>query len=468
MKKIFVLLCIFFYSTSALAQVRARVNALSVLENQPFQLELLGNSQMGKPDYSVLEKDFSIVGDSSAQSVSFVNGQMKSEQKIILSLLPKKTGILTIPSLSWGKQKTQALQIEVKPASDSIKIKEETALLIEAKPLTTKTYEGAGITYRVDVFERIGLFDGEFYPPKLENAQIIPLGDYRLSQQQKNGTLYQVLTQDYVIFPQNAGNFFIEPASFKAFYRTNEQNNLQTFAFLDPFIYHPTGRNELTVRAKKQQITVLPRPQNTQNQWWLPSSKVILSEKWGEQENIQVGQPITRNLELTAFNVLGSMLPDIQIQSSNEFKVYAENAQKTQVYEENTGLIGSEQQTFVFIPLKAGKLTLPSVSISWFDVNEGILKQAQVPSKVIYVKENPSLSKEKNDAVSSFPSQEIKKEPNVDAQLNTSSLFIKENNRLYFIGGLFVGLLIGFLGMIILYQKYAKKNKLPDLYPENK
>ena len=71
MKKIFVLLCIFFYSTSSLAQVRARVNAVSVLENQPFQLELLGNSQTGKPDYSVLEKDFSIVGDSSAQSVSF-------------------------------------------------------------------------------------------------------------------------------------------------------------------------------------------------------------------------------------------------------------------------------------------------------------------------------------------------------------------------------------------------------------
>ena len=213
MKKFLVLFCLYFYSVSAFAEVKARIADVFVLEQQPFQLELIGDSVTEKPDYSVLENDFYVVGDGVAQSFSFVNGHSVSEQKIILTLIAKKTGILTIPALEWGGQKTNPLQIEVRPASEKVQIKDETAVFIEAKTLSQTNYEGGGVLYQVQVFERLGLFDVHFIPPYLANAQIVPLGDFKLSQQEKEGLLYQVFTQDYVIFPEKSGDLTIVPPS---------------------------------------------------------------------------------------------------------------------------------------------------------------------------------------------------------------------------------------------------------------
>ena len=386
---------------------------------------------------------------------------MNFEQKIILTLLPKKTGILTIPSLEWDGQKTQSIQIEVKPASDMIEVKNEAALFIQAQLLTKNAYEGAGITYRAEVFDRLGIIEGQFSAPYLSDAQIFPIGESRLSQQEKDGQLYRVFTQDYIIFPEKSGEFTITPTTFTGYYRSK---NNQNFGFMDSFIFQPKGQKEVIVRAKPIEINVLNRPEQSLNQWWLPSSKVTLSEKWTNLEDVKVGQPITRTILLTAFNVLGNMLPDIEIQSSDDFKVYAEDMQKTQTYEENIGLIGSQTRTFVFIPLKSGLLTLPEIKINWFDVSEEKIKQATLPAKKINVLDNPQIvSKKPSDQT---PALENIKEINlVTAQQN---VFAKENNILYFVSGLSLGIIIALFILIILLLKQKKKNKLPELYPQNK
>ena len=460
MKKIFIWLFLCFYSVSAFAQVKAVVKDVFVLEQQPFQLELIANSVTAKPDYSPLETDFDIIGDSIAQSVSFINGRMVSEQKIILTLIAKKTGVLTIPALEWNGQKTNTIQIEVKPASDSVQINDETAVFIDAKPLSATTYQGAGITYRVEVFDRLGFFDVYFIPPYLADAQIVPLGEYKLSQKEKDGQLYQVFTQDYILFPEKAGDLTILPASFKGVYR---QKNSQPFGFEDSFIFQPLGRKEIIVRAKKSDVKVLPRPNERLNQWWLPSSDVKLSEEWKNLADAKIGQPITRHIQLRALNVLGNMLPDIDIQGSEDFKVYAENVQKTQIYEDSIGLIANENRTFVFIPLKSGKLTLPAVSLSWFDVSSGEFKEAYLPAKDIDVTDNPQIITTKPSSQSPL-SVEAK---SGDVKIEEKP-FVKENKMLYFINGLGVGLIFGLFAVVILLHKRPKKNKLPPLYPQNK
>ena len=228
---------------------------------------------------------------------------------------------------------------------------------------------------------------------------------------------------------------------------------------MDSFIFQPRGRKEIIVRAKPTEINVLPRPKENLNQWWLPSLDVSLSEKWEGLENAKVGQPITRHIQLTALNVLGNKLPDIEIPPSKDFKVYAENVQKTQSYEERIGLIGSENRTFVFIPLKSGKLTLPAVSVIWFDVVSGSFKSAELPEKTIDVMDNPAVaSVEKSSRIKS----------DIQAVLPKVSTFEKENKMLYFINGLGIGLIIGLLVVVILLHKRPKKTKLPDLYPQNK
>lgn len=467
MKKILILLMC-FYAGNTFAHLTAHTDVVNVSESGVFQLEIKTDTDInGKPDLSPLQDDFEIVGQGTSQSVQVIGNTRTSQQSLILNLIPKKTGILTIPEITWGTEKTKALQIEVKPDSDTVQIQKEDALIIEAAPLSTTTYQGAGLLYRVQLFERIGLVDGDFYPPYLQDAEIIPLGDYTLSQEKKNDVLYQVRTQNYIIFPQNAGNnLTIEPAKFQGYYRIKQgSEQLRLMGFTDSFVYQPRMvRKDVSLRAKPVQITVLPQPENTKNYWWLPAENVSLSENWNEPEKIKVGEPITRQIKLQAVGVLGRMLPDLTISNTDDYKVYPETAQKNQTYEEDIGLIGQETQTFAFIPLRSGQITLPAVSVNWFDISEGKMKTATLPSKTFTVEENPMYA---SALVKKTPEVE-QKQPEQPVLQTPQNQFAHENNILYFVGGLSFGLIFAVIGIILFHRKHKHKKKLPELYPNEK
>lgn len=466
MKRLFILLLIFFCTSKAFAFVKARTDQVSITENEVFQLEIQTDADISMPDLSPLQNDFDIVGHGSSQSYHFDGKNHISQNSLILNLMPKRTGLLTIPELIFGKEKTEVLQIEVKPNSDTLQMQNENAVIIEAEPLTKTTYQGAGLIYRVKVFERIGLVNAAFQPPFLAEAQIITLGSYSLSQEKKDGSLYQVLTQDYMIFPEKSGdNLTIEPASFQGYYlKKPSAEQLLPFGFADSFIYQPRSsiQKEFSVKAKPVQITVLPQPENTKNHWWLPSTNVHLSEAWNlEQKNFKVGEPITRQITLNAVGTLGRMLPDLSFTNTNDFKVYPEEAQKKERIDENDNLIGTEVQSFAFIPLHAGQITLPSLSVSWFDVNDGQMKKAILPAKTFTVAPNPQYA-------NSAKSQELPKEEKSSDILPEKKPFEHENSLLYFMGGLCLGLGFSVIGIILFHQKRSHKKKLPELYPHEK
>ena len=467
MKKILILLFC-FYTTNAFAFLKARLDTVSVQESGVFQLELQTNTDVkDMPDLTQLQEDFEIVGQGNSQSYQFDGKNHTVQRSLILNLMPKKTGLLTIPEITWGKEKTNSLQIEVKPDSDTLQVENENALIIEAGPLSNKTYQGAGLIYRVQVFERIGLIEGTFYPPVLADAEIIPLGKYTLSQEKKDGVLYQVLTQDYIIFPQKAGDdLTIEPAKFQGYYRRQRSTDeLLPFGFTDSFIYQPRTsiRKEISVKAKPVQITVLPQPENTKIHWWLPASDVTLDETWTlPEDNIKVGDSITRQIKLNAVGVLSNMLPDITVANGDDFKVYPEEAQKSEFYDPKIGLVGQETKTFAFIPLYAGRVTLPAVSVSWFDVNEGKTKTTTLPAKTFVVAENPQYAQMKK------PTPKQQTTPKDAEPMQSPEPFQKENNLLYFMSGLCAGLALGVVVIILLHQKHSHKKKLPELYPHEK
>lgn len=466
MKKLFILLLMFFYSFNAFAFVKARTDEVSISETEVFQLEIQTDQDIqSELDLTPLQSDFKIVGRGSSQSYHFDGKNHISQNSLILNLMPKRTGILTIPELTLGKEKTNALQIEVRPNSNTLQMQNENAVIIEAKPLSNTTYQGAGLVYRVKVFERIGLIKGAFQPPFLENAQIFPLGSYDLAQEQKDGALYQVLTQDYIIFPEKSGdNLTIEPAKFQGYYQKKvSTEQLLPFGFTDSFIYQPRSsiQKEFSVTAKPVQINVLPQPENTKNYWWLPSTNVRLSEEWN-QENLKVGEPITRQITLNADGVLGRMLPNLSFTNTKDFKVYPEEAQKKERVDANGNLVGSEIQSFAFIPLHAGQVTLPALSVSWFDVNAGQMKKTTLPAKTFTIKPNPQY---KTSVKKQEPSKEEEKTSDV---LPQEKNFERENNLLYFMGGLCLGLVFGIIGIIMFHQKRSRKKKLPELYPHEK
>ncbi|MDE5041616.1 BatD family protein, partial [Francisella tularensis subsp. holarctica] len=62
-----------------------------------------------QPDLDVLDKDFTVYNTSTSSITTIVNGQQSSQFEMIVSLMPNKTGKLTIPAIKIGNQTTKPI-----------------------------------------------------------------------------------------------------------------------------------------------------------------------------------------------------------------------------------------------------------------------------------------------------------------------------------------------------------------------
>ncbi|MDE4951378.1 BatD family protein, partial [Francisella tularensis] len=65
------------------------------------------------PDLDVLDKDLTVYNTSTSSKTTIVNGQQSSQIEMIVTLMPNKTGKLTIPAIKIVNQTTKPINIEV-------------------------------------------------------------------------------------------------------------------------------------------------------------------------------------------------------------------------------------------------------------------------------------------------------------------------------------------------------------------
>ncbi|MES9847869.1 MAG: BatD family protein, partial [Candidatus Thiodiazotropha sp.] len=96
------------------AKVGASLSSNTTGLDQPVRLilQMEGEQEM-TPDLSELERLFEIVGRSTQQSISIINGKMSAKRSLTLTLLPRQTGSLEIPPIRIGNESTEALVLEV-------------------------------------------------------------------------------------------------------------------------------------------------------------------------------------------------------------------------------------------------------------------------------------------------------------------------------------------------------------------
>ena len=108
------LLCMLLLPLVALAGVTARLSQSTTSVDQPVRLTLESDiDQESSPDLSVLDQDFKILGRATQQNISIINGHMSAKRSLILTLLPKHTGNLTIPPIPVGGQSTESMSLKV-------------------------------------------------------------------------------------------------------------------------------------------------------------------------------------------------------------------------------------------------------------------------------------------------------------------------------------------------------------------
>ena len=118
------LICAFVFilhSSLANAEFKAKIDRSSINVNETLKLELILDKQVfsGEPDTAGLSKDFEILGNNRQQSFSSINGQTKSSTTWTLTLRPKLSGKLKIPSISFRGEKTDEITVDVHNANNS-------------------------------------------------------------------------------------------------------------------------------------------------------------------------------------------------------------------------------------------------------------------------------------------------------------------------------------------------------------
>lgn len=388
----------------AQAEVIAQVDRNKVYAGDPLTLIIESDGQQsGQPDLSVLNKDFTVLGNSTSTQIRIINGRRSDKISWIIQLEPRNKGKLKIPPITVGNEQTQALELEVTDVPEQVKAQqaEHVFLEVEADTQGHTLYVQQQIAYTVKLYYDDQILDGELDAPRPEHAVVEQLGKDKRYKVTRNNQLYNVIERHYAISPEKSGPLRIPPVSFKgqiATPRNSSARRSQQEQYIDhmfrnspfandPFFSStPFAKRGHPVRINSEMISVdiQSRPATAGNTW-LPAEHVTLHDSWSDNPpQFRVGEPVTRTITLQAKGLTGAQIPHLQLKQAEQTRQYPESPVNESRTDGNK-VYGISKQNITYIPGKAGKLVIPEVNLSWWNTRTNEASLAQLPKWEIEV-----------------------------------------------------------------------------------
>ena len=353
-------------------------------ETLTLRLRLEGRQASSDPNLAGLVDQFEILSNQRSTQTRIINNNVQMFTEWILTLSPKDTGKLEIPSFSMEGQDSNPITITVTNAAvNPDSGRQDVFIQTTVDKSEVFVQEQFLVTYRLFFNQNIEALDKDDF--KIDNTRIeaAPRMDY---QRTIGNTQYGVAEYRYAVFPDASGNITIPSATWTV--RTSDQPNVGRFN-------RHTGRYRLH-RPKTEDIHVEVKPTPDQypaDQAWLPTEELTLSENWSRTpDQFKVGEPLTRDITITAKGVGPEQLPPLAENSrSGDFRFYPDQPSQDKRFDDH-GLTGIRKESITIIPSRAGRLTLPEVSVTWWDTNEQKIKTTSLPERTVVVAESPEAS----------------------------------------------------------------------------
>jgi hypothetical protein len=374
---------LFLFCLPLQAGVKARLSAPATSLDQPVQLILEEEGdETESPDLSVLDDSFEILGRANQQSVSIINGSVSAKRSLILTLLPKRAGKLTIPPITFGDRKTAQLTLEVseQPSDPTtaqtqrawveMSVNKETAYPEEEIILTLKLYQASEVR-------------GEYLDkpqPSLGDTRLLLLDESKYTVQQE-GQTYRVLERNYGLYAYQSGTLEIAPVNFRG--RTGGASVFSLFD--DPFSRQSQPSRAIRAKSEPVSLHINPIPDTFTGDHWLPTKQLQLVETGIDSSSpIYAGKPLTRRIMLIADGLASSQLPVLSPPVADGIKTYEERPQLRDT-PRRTGLSSSRETVVTLIPTRAGRFTLPAIEIPWWNTQSGKQELARLPELTLDV-----------------------------------------------------------------------------------
>jgi len=355
-------------------------------ETVTLNLRTDGGVSMSTPDLSALSPDFEILGTSSSNSISIINGRQSSQLTIGIALRPKHVGQLQIPSLTVGGGQTAPLQLEVTPPDPSAVANSRKNVFIETVAEPDHGYVGQQLVFTVRLYFSSNLSRGALDDPQLAGADVHRLGSDIDYSADRGGQTYHVIERRYALTPQRAGTLVIPALNFQGEMveaaDPGDPNDPSNFFAQSGLFGNMTP---VSANSSPVSIQVNPVPADWGTTTWLPARQLTLAlDGLPSDGQLRVGQPLNVHMRVQAAGLSAETLPEPSLPTLDGARVYPDQPVDS-TKSDGQWLTGQRERGFAIVPERAGTLAIPATTLKWFNVLTGHMEVASIPASTLTV-----------------------------------------------------------------------------------
>jgi hypothetical protein len=354
------------------AEARAWLDRETVVLGETVTLNVEVDGVLtGAPELAPLAAKFRVGATSSSAQMSVVNGRTLAKTLWAVVLEPREAGVLGVPALVVGNERTSPLSLTVLPApsGSTTQAGDDVFLEVEATPLDP--YVQQQVRYTVRLFYAVQLLEGQLDEPQPDGVRLQRLGSDTSFQRIIAGRRYQVVERHYLLAAERSGTVQIPPPRFRG-------------RAIGPGMFGRSAGNILQAAGDSIALEVRPSPPSAVRPW-LPTPELTLQDESGAlPQRITVGEPLTLSVRLAAQGLFAEQLPELELPSVEGAQVYPDR-ESTQTVEHSGGVIGERVRKFAVVPNRAGTLEVPAIRIGWWDTQTDSPQVAELPARRIEV-----------------------------------------------------------------------------------
>ena len=488
-KLIIILMTLMAYSTQTFADKVSFVASAPdvVVVGDQFRLSYTVTTQKVKDFRAPFIKGFDVLmgpSRSEQSSTQIVNGSVSSTSSITFTyiLMANTAGEFTVPGASIvadGNQMiSNSVKIKVLPQdqnhnssrrnndnSSSIQPSSNASvsnqdLFITATASKTNVYEQEAfvLTYKIYTREsnlqlnnaKLPDFKG-FHSQEIEmttNARWTP-------EHYKGRNYYTTVYRQFVLFPQQSGKLFIEPAQFQM----TVNKPVQSADHFDAFFNG--GNNVIEIKkpitTPKIAINVNPLPAGKPTNFLGGVGEFNISSSINSKE-LKTNDAITIKLVISGTGNL-KLISNPEIKFPDDFEVYDPKVDN-QVRLTKEGLTGNKVIEYLAIPRHAGTYKIPGVSFSYFDIRSKSYKTLNTEDYVINVEKGAGNA---DQVIANFTNKEDLKVLGEDIRYIKQNEVTFQPKGSFFYGSMSYWLFyiipaLAFILFFIIYRKQAAEN----------
>lgn len=207
------------------------------------------------------------------------------------------------------------------------------------------------------------LQQGDFLLPRIPNTVIEFVDESEPEPVVVDGKELERIDRTYLLFPQRAGALTLPAPVFSS----------------------------RTLFLEGEPLTLDVRPPASPIQPWLPAYDLTLEEEWfGAASEVAIGDHLVRRVHIRARGLTGAQLP-VPFAAKPEGAKVQMIENRVDQHLEDADMVGERFVRWLYIPNRAGALSLPALELGWWDLQADAERLARLPPRALHVEGSASL-----------------------------------------------------------------------------